>query len=415
MKIVEIVAYYPAYIEKFYSSSPELEKKTFAEQMCALDLDSAGWADFWKRALAPLGYEMSKVLLNAAPMQKAWARENGFASIAEPFERDAIGLEQVRAIRPDVVLYNHYDEALLAAIKREVPSVRFVLCWVGSAIPKSGVWKDVDVIISCAPETVEFFVKNGHGKALHMNHGFDPVINERLAAMGPPVKRHALSFIGQLTRLNEFHLYRDALLERLVKSVELSIFSPIADSRSLAADLEFAVRKYSFRLMNALKKAGLPKEALARVPKIGKAALWEKPPLAPVNPALKKHVRPGVFGIRMYRELQESRVTLNIHADSSPRFASNMRLFEATGVGCCLLTDWRDNLADLFEPDSEVAVYRTPEECEEKAKWLLDNPAAAEKIAAAGMKRCLRDHTFAVRAKRLDSIIKEAMAERGRN
>lgn len=409
MKIVEIVAYYPVYIEKFYEASPGMETRSYGEQMHALNDDSAGWSDFWQRALEPLGYAVSKIILNAAPLQKAWARENGFASLADNFDRDAIGLEQVKAIKPDIILYNHYDEALLSAIKKEVPSVRLVLCWVGSAIPKSGVWKDIDVILSCAPETIEYFRTAGHKNSFHLNHGFDPVINERLLKMGPAVKRYGLSFVGQLTRQNEFHLYRDALLERLIKIVDMSIFSPSVDSYSFADDIDFIVRKYSFKLMNALKKAGISKDALAKIPRIGKAALWETPPFELVNPALKKYIRPGVFGIQMYRILQESKLTLNIHADSSPRYASNMRLFEATGVGCCLLTDWRDNLAEMFEPEREVVTYKTPEECAERAKWLADNPAERDKIAAAGMKRCLKDHTFAVRARTLDGLIKEAM------
>lgn len=409
MKIVEIVAYYPVYIKKFYDASPALEKRSYDDQMFEFNFDSAGWSNFWQRALEPHGYAVSKIILNAVPMQKAWARENGFSSLADNFDCNAIGLEQVKAIKPDIILYNHYDEALLSSIKKETPSVRLTLCWVGSAIPKSRIWKDIDIILSCAPETVEYFRAAGHKNSFHLNHGFDPVINERLSKLGPPVKRYGLSFVGQLTRQNEFHLYRDALLERLINVVDLSIFSPSVDSYSFIDDFDFFVRKYSYKLMNVLKKAGISNEMLVKIPKIGKAAFWEKPPVEPVNPRLKSYIKPGVFGLQMYRILQESKLTLNIHADSSPRYASNMRLFEATGVGCCLLTDWRDNLAEMFELEREVVTYKTPEECAERAKWLADNPAERDKIAAAGMKRCLKDHTFAVRARTLDGLIKEAM------
>jgi len=72
---------------------------------------------------------------------------------------------------------------------------------------------------------------------------------------------------------------------------------------------------------------------------------------------------PGVFGSHRSGAgdvpvLKGSKVVLNIHADSSPRFASNMRLFETTGMGACLLTDGRKNLTELFEPGIEVAEYR---------------------------------------------------------
>jgi spore maturation protein CgeB len=91
-----------------------------------------------------------------------------------------------------------------------------------------------------------------------------------------------------------------------------------------------------------------------------------------------------------------------------------MRLFEATGVGTCLLTDRKSNLASLFEPDREVAVYGSPDECVERARWLLDHPRECREIALAGQRRTLRDHTFARRATVLDSILREELGRSSR-
>ena len=82
-----------------------------------------------------------------------------------------------------------------------------------------------------------------------------------------------------------------------------------------------------------------------------------------------------------------------------------MRLYEATGVGTCLLTDWKPNLHELFEPDKEVVAYQSPEECVEKIKWLLEHPEERERIAQAGQARTLQKHTFAQRAIQLNEII----------
>jgi spore maturation protein CgeB len=111
----------------------------------------------------------------------------------------------------------------------------------------------------------------------------------------------------------------------------------------------------------------------------------------------------------MYQVLCDSHATLNVHADSSPRFASNMRLFEATGVGACLVTDWKQNLGDLFQIDREIVTYRSVEELEEKLRWLASAPAEREAIGQAGRKRVLREHTYARRAERLDGLIREAI------
>jgi len=99
-------------------------------------------------------------------------------------------------------------------------------------------------------------------------------------------------------------------------------------------------------------------------------------------------------------------VTLNTHIDVSPTSASNMRLFEAAGVGTCLLTDWKENLKELYEPDVEVVAYRDAKECIAKMSHLLRNERDRKAIAEAGQKRVLHDHTIYRRAEQLDEILR---------
>ena len=82
-----------------------------------------------------------------------------------------------------------------------------------------------------------------------------------------------------------------------------------------------------------------------------------------------------------------------------------MRLFEATGVGACLLTDYSKSLENLFDPDSEVVTYASQEECLEKAQWLIENPRHALEIGQNARKRVLAEHTFHHRAIDLHQII----------
>lgn len=83
-----------------------------------------------------------------------------------------------------------------------------------------------------------------------------------------------------------------------------------------------------------------------------------------------------------------------------------MRLFEATGVGTCLLTDAADNLAELFDPDREVVTFRDADECRERIRSLLVHDAEREAIARAGQARCLACHTFRHRAPQLDEWLR---------
>jgi spore maturation protein CgeB len=135
-----------------------------------------------------------------------------------------------------------------------------------------------------------------------------------------------------------------------------------------------------------------------------------RPAPAPlVDEAVARRASPPLFGLAMFQQLRESRVALNTHIDISSENASNMRLFEATGVGACLLTDWKSNLSRLFEPEAEVVTYRSTEECVERVKYLLGHERERRAIAAAGQQRTLRDHTFARRAEHLDGIMLEEM------
>jgi spore maturation protein CgeB len=115
-----------------------------------------------------------------------------------------------------------------------------------------------------------------------------------------------------------------------------------------------------------------------------------------------------LYGIAMFQKLHDSRVTLNTHLDASVGSASNMRLYEATGVGACLLTDWKANLKELFEPDVEVVVYRDSLECVAKYRELIADEPRRRRIAQAGQRRAMRDHTVAHRAEQLHELLLDA-------
>ena len=100
----------------------------------------------------------------------------------------------------------------------------------------------------------------------------------------------------------------------------------------------------------------------------------------------------------MYQVLRRSRITLNSHIDLAGREAGNMRLFEATGVGAFLLTDFKDNLHTLFAPEREVAAWRSIDECLAAIERYLADDNARSTIAKAGQTRTMAQHTYRHRA-----------------
>jgi spore maturation protein CgeB len=114
----------------------------------------------------------------------------------------------------------------------------------------------------------------------------------------------------------------------------------------------------------------------------------------------------SAWGTEMYQVFRDSLLTLNHHGDIPP-YANNCRLFEATGVGTLLVTDWKKNLHEMFEPGKEVVSYHTPEECIEKIQYYLEHEDEREEIARAGQQRTLRDHTYYQRMQELVDIVQK--------
>jgi spore maturation protein CgeB len=108
----------------------------------------------------------------------------------------------------------------------------------------------------------------------------------------------------------------------------------------------------------------------------------------------------------MYAILLNSKITLNHHGNIPP-YANNCRLYEATGVGTFLITDWKMNLHEIFEPGKEVIAYRTPEECAELIQYYLEHEAERKAIARAGQERTLKEHTYYHRMQELVEIVRK--------
>jgi spore maturation protein CgeB len=79
----------------------------------------------------------------------------------------------------------------------------------------------------------------------------------------------------------------------------------------------------------------------------------------------------------------------------------HLREFEAPMCGALLCTGFTNELADMFEPDREILVYRNQYELLDKVQYYFNHPAEAEDIRKAGRARALVDHTYQNRFKTL--------------
>ena len=104
------------------------------------------------------------------------------------------------------------------------------------------------------------------------------------------------------------------------------------------------------------------------------------------------------------------RLTLNVtRADMiAAGFAPSVRLFEAAACGVPIVSDWWEGLDTFFEPDGEILIAESTEDC---LRYLTDiSDARRRAIGAAGRRRVLAHHTAAHRAAELVAHLREAQA-----
>jgi spore maturation protein CgeB len=100
---------------------------------------------------------------------------------------------------------------------------------------------------------------------------------------------------------------------------------------------------------------------------------------------------------------------LNRHIDAAEGNANNMRLYEATGVGAMLLTDRGRNLPELFEPGAELVVYEDSDDLVDKLRHYLQHEEERVRVAAAGQRRTLGEHTYERRTAKLVAMFESRL------
>jgi spore maturation protein CgeB len=363
---------YSDFLRSLYQRIPGLSEESYHEQLRARYASRFGVSDFYSRNLRELGHDAHDVYVNNLAMQRAWAGEHREQAAYKPgtFQKmlgflhrffgqgDDEGCRvlaaQVDYLRPDVLLNQAMDGIDSAWLHRIKPSVRLMVGQhAATTLPDDGDYRCYDLVVSSFPPTVEFFRRKGIPAALH-RLGFDP---DLLPHPVDAARFYPVTFVGSLSAV---HKSRIEWLERLCALVpELRIWGPGLD---------------------LLERA---------------------------SPLRQRHMG-LVWGNEMYDVLRGSCITLNHHGDVAP-YANNLRLFEATGMGAMLLTDWKANLQEIFEVGREVAAYRTAEECADMIRFYLDHDEARRTVAHAGQARTLRDHTYRIRMQELVEIVHKHM------
>jgi spore maturation protein CgeB len=359
VRILIVDTCYSAFLADHYARRPELSGATYDEQWRALMATGFGTSDAYSHNLAALGHEAHEVIANCVPLQAAWAREHGLRRPRWGARRaqwdEAVLLEQATAFRPDVVYFQDLHYVSTAAMETLRGGGALLAGQIASEAPPDERLRAFDLLLTSFPHYVERFRRLGVS-AEYFRIGFDERLLDRLEA--EPRESVGAVFAGALNRAQ--HRAGNELLERAARRVPIDFWG--YDASGWGADSPIVTRYH------------------------GEA-----------------------WGLEMYKVLRRARIAINRHIGVAAGYANNMRLFEATGVGTLLLTDRGSNLAELFEPGAEVAVYSGEDDLVTQTRHYLEADDERREIARAGQKRTLRDHTYAHRMAELVPILMRAL------
>ena len=98
---------------------------------------------------------------------------------------------------------------------------------------------------------------------------------------------------------------------------------------------------------------------------------------------------------------------INFNATSKQmKGAVNQRIFDVPAAGAFVLTDWRPQMEQLFEPH-EIASYQHADEISELTAYYLKNAEQRRRLTEAGRKRVLACHTWAHRIRQMLQTMRE--------
>jgi spore maturation protein CgeB len=368
-KFLIIDTYYPKFLVSLYNNFSELAKKSYVDQMGLIMEQCFGTADFYSKNLKKLGCDAEEIIPNNSILQRQWATEHGMklgkyfptkiankipflGKLAYKYNGSLRILEsQIKTAKPDILYVQDIYFCPRAFLDEMKKYVKLVVGQIACPLPPIGYLKPYDLILTSFPHFVAHFKRMGI-KSEYFKIGFDPSVLEKVTKQE---RKYFCTFVGGISRS---HKRARVLLEKLASYVDIDFFGYGAETLEKSSSI------------------------------------------------IPRH-HGEVWGIEMYRILLSSKITINRHIDVAENYANNMRLYEATGCGCLLITDYKENLNELFKLGEEVVSYKSIDKLIELIRYYGENEDERKRIAEAGQRRTLNEHTYYKRMVELVNIIRQ--------
>ena len=359
IRILKLSFYYNQYLNYFYENN-NVNNLNYKDHQETLFNDRFGWSDSFKYSFEQKqDVTVQEIIVNDYKLQKKWINENSKTFFNDNWQLEYLK-KQIEFYKPNIIFVNNpnldksFYEMILSYKLR-------LITYDGICLHNKNLINYSDLIISCLKSTCDFYAKFNK-KVFYMPHGFDRRILKNLSSN--EIKYDSI-FIGNIRNIN--HSKRLDLLDKVSSKTNIKIWIGDEKINNLNDNLN--------KILN-IKNFFLNFKRIKHLIKIKK---------------IFKKNNGQVYGMKMYNLLNQNKIILNNHIDNSRDEAANIRLFEATGIGSCLVTDYKKNFSNFFS-ENEIVLFNTHEEAVEKINYLSKNPKVAEEIALRGMKKVQTKH-----------------------
>lgn len=353
-------------ISNLYRRFPEIKFLSYSEHLSLLQHFYPVHLNTFTTCMEDLGHKCDVIAFDLESLQKSWANERTISYGYSNWKEDIL-MEQIITLKPEIIIFQGSPPLsgwILSRLKSFVPSLKKIVVRNGCTSNIKD-YRGIDLILGCTPYIVEYFLQKGLKSELLYYHFDDNIltdISKQSLIFTPNSEKFEFSFIGLSGNGSMHHHARYDFLEKLLQEININMW--LFENKPIGSEI------------NSLKKP-----------------LLEKYPTV---------CRNAVMGLEMYNIFKNSSATLNMHGDSRFDYVGNMRMFEATGMGTCLVTDSGKNMYDLFEPNEEVVTYNSIDECIEKLIFLRNNINYAKEIGKRAQNRVLKFHTLKKRCQLLN-------------
>lgn len=416
-------------ITSLYLKNPQLKSSSYVEQQKALFANSFMYSDTFSREMKNLGNEAEEIVYDVETLQRSWMKERNIPIRSSKWQHEII-LSQLAEMKPDVVFFQDIHSLpyeLRLSLKEKIPSIKKLVIFRGYPGIDHKLFKELslaDLLLVGSPILLEKGKEAGLNPHL-VYHSFDPLVLEKLKLKSSN-ETIDFSFIGSSGYgYGAGHQDRYWMLFSLLQQTEIALWIDEPEQggsykerfrSQIVGLIKSGLNCCSLQTLEKLEAVRTPhkiKKLIVDEIECKKAGHIQPPssliPRKPLHKIFPNRCHSPLFGLDMFQKLQQSKIVLNKHSNPAEGTVDNIRLFQATGVGTCLLTDTGKNMGDLFEEDREVVTYSSTEECIEKAKYLLENEGIRKQIAEAGQKRTLKDHSAANRYRLIHGLLQKIL------